>query len=840
GQAWLFKRLEQLFAPVTIDALNHPPTDDHDDNLNAPNLIVVTDQYLTYAVQRWPDVVVCSATIQEDRSIQIIPADASGQALAHLLTRQLNAPPDSAIKRMAERMALVNEVSLEITAIHHLESILSIIPNRLTQRFGYYHASVGIIDSDSIEMYEASQRSRAVGLERFRIPLSLKGIVPWVARQGMTYLASDTQHDEVWIPGEGLEASRSELAVPLLYHGKVIGIIDVQSEHVNAFDQDDIAVLQALAGQLAVAIENARLFDENLRQRQIAETLSRIARLAGTFLNVVEVSQTVITELKQLIPFDAALIALFRENRFEVVYETGYGGIDKASVRWLVGESLLLFRVVHQQEPLLIPDTTKDRLWEKVVRRQMTRAWIGVPLLNRGQVIGVLTIANFAPGAYDEAASDLLFAFANQIAGTVDNAQLFQQIEQREGEARALYDITRLLVTFDRETIPVSVLNVLENAIPFDMAGLLLPGEPDQLVIVAKRTLDESMIQVLEERIYRAFNALSHEPINRQLTRKQVDWKGPLPAGELDNQLDNQIGAWLSAPLLVGRHVVGVIELAKVDPAAYSEFDQRTLHTIANTTATAHENARLYRELVGHAANLQQAVDELADADRVKDELVGNVSHELRSPLTLVVGYVELLLSGDLGELNDEQRNSLHIVATKAKMLTRLVSDILSYETTETSAYTLSEVQLVKLGQHAAQDARLTAEKAGIQVRTECDTNVRPVMGDAERITQVLANLLGNALKFTPAGGMITVRVRQQPQTVRVEVSDTGIGIPADKLPRVFERFYQVELKTRRRRGGVGLGLAICKQIIEGHGGVIGVTSEEGQGSTFYFELPAL
>jgi hypothetical protein len=286
---------------------------------------------------------------------------------AEILEQQLNQPSSMTVQRMAERMALVNEVSLEISAIHNLEKILIIIPNRLTKRFGYYHASVGVINEDSIEMYEASQRSRAVGPERFHISLSMEGIVPWVARQGMPYLASDTHTDTIWIPGKGLEASRSELAVPLIYHGRTIGIIDVQSEHVDAFDQDDVAVLQALAGQLAVAIDNARLFDENRRQRQIAETLSRISRLAGTFLDVVEVSQTVIGELQQLIPFDAALIALFENGHFDVVYEKGYGGADKASVRWLINDSLLLFRIVHVQQALLIPDTTQDHLWEKIV-----------------------------------------------------------------------------------------------------------------------------------------------------------------------------------------------------------------------------------------------------------------------------------------------------------------------------------------------------------------------------------------------------------------------------------------------------------------------------------------
>lgn len=837
GEAtWLDERLRRVFPLITINRLSPAETLPADDQTVYDVVLALDETRLELVQTRWSAVFMGVVLLRDDGAIDLTPVGSQPGFWADVLKHHLNQPSGIAVQRMAERMALVNEVSLEISAIHDLDKILNIIPDRLTDRFDYYHASVGVIDGDSIEMYEASQRSRAVGPERFRIPLDLEGIVPWVGRQGTTYLASDTRVDDVWIPGKGLEASRSELAVPLIYRGRTIGIIDVQSAHVDAFDQDDVSVLQALAGQLAVAIENARLFDENLRQRQIAETLSRISRLAGTFLDVVEVSQTVIDELKQLIPFDAALIALFEDGHFDVVYETGYGGVDKPSVRWLVDESLLLYRVVHLQRPLMIPNTTQDRLWEKVVRRQLTRAWIGVPLLNRGQPIGVLSIANFSPGAYDEATSDLLFAFANQIAGTVDNAQLFQRLEQREREARAQYEITRLLVSLDRESIPASVLNLLDHTVPFDLGGILVVGEPYQLVITAQRALEMTVVKELEERLISAVQALSEDLVNRQMLARQVNWIGTEPTGERSLRVE----ARLSAPLLIGRHVVGVMELAKVGSTLYSEADLRTLHMIANSMATALENARLYQALMARADKLQQAVDELAAADRLKDELVSNVSHELRSPLTYVVGYVDLLLAGDLGELADEQRESLEIVASKARMLTRLVSDILAYETHATDELMLSEVHLVTLAQRMAQDAQLNAEKAGIHVVTDLPADAPPVMIDSERIAQVFNNLLGNAIKFSNEGDTITVRLRQVDQHLRVEVEDTGAGIPADKVGRVFERFYQVDMKAHRRLGGAGLGLAICKRIIEGHGGQIGVISEEGVGSTFYFELPYL
>jgi signal transduction histidine kinase len=262
------------------------------------------------------------------------------------------------------------------------------------------------------------------------------------------------------------------------------------------------------------------------------------------------------------------------------------------------------------------------------------------------------------------------------------------------------------------------------------------------------------------------------------------------------------------------------------------------LFIIANLTATALENARLYQELSSRALNLQRALDELAANDKLKDELVQNISHELRTPLTYIAGYVGLLLNGHMGGLQPEQEAGLKIIATKTQALTRLVSDMLSVDRATMAALQLSPVDIVSLAQQAIVGVSAVSTEAGIQLIAEMSPNVGAVMANADRLSQVFDNLLGNAIKFSSSGGIVKARVMEQGNHVRVEIEDTGIGIPADKLPHVFERFFQIDTGPRRRYGGVGLGLTICKQIIEAHGGTMGVSSEEGVGSLFYFELP--
>jgi signal transduction histidine kinase len=286
--------------------------------------------------------------------------------------------------------------------------------------------------------------------------------------------------------------------------------------------------------------------------------------------------------------------------------------------------------------------------------------------------------------------------------------------------------------------------------------------------------------------------------------------------------------------------MLGVIMLGSQRGEIYQETHQRTLLTLSNQVAIAVENAWLYQTLRERAQVLERAYADLQEADRLKDELVQNVSHELRTPLTFIRGYVQLLLAGDLGELTPKQHESLDIVARKTDMLTRLVGDIVTLERTKRVGVRAQSMSLAELANLALDTCAATA--ASMQVTLECELSptLPLVLGDRDRISEVFDNLLSNALKFTPPGGVITIRAREEAEFVRVEISDTGAGIPSDKLDKIFERFYQVNGSVRRRFGGTGLGLAIVKQIIESHGGKIGVTSQLEVGTTFYFTLPQM
>jgi signal transduction histidine kinase len=254
--------------------------------------------------------------------------------------------------------------------------------------------------------------------------------------------------------------------------------------------------------------------------------------------------------------------------------------------------------------------------------------------------------------------------------------------------------------------------------------------------------------------------------------------------------------------------------------------------------STAIDNVRLYNDLEQHAAELELALGELREATRLKSEFVQNVSHELRTPLTFVLAYVELIREGSLGQVPVEVQNKLTIISEKTRAITRLVDDVVSLQKIEAGKLRFEATAPHQLVDKAAFGASASAAEHQIDIVAHSSPDLPAVWVDVDRIGQVFDNLISNAIKFSPTGGQIKITAEPAADFIKFSVQDQGIGIPADKLERVFERFYQVDGSTTRRFGGAGLGLAIVKQIVEAHAGYLTVTSEPNKNTIFSFFLP--
>jgi signal transduction histidine kinase len=279
--------------------------------------------------------------------------------------------------------------------------------------------------------------------------------------------------------------------------------------------------------------------------------------------------------------------------------------------------------------------------------------------------------------------------------------------------------------------------------------------------------------------------------------------------------------AVVAVPVLSGTTTLGVLELRSADPRPRDD--------------------QLVQVMVYLSQQIGQYLERKAserEAEILKDQFFALVSHELRTPLTSIIGYLELVLEDDEA-LTDHHRRFLGVVDRNARRLLRLVGDLLFVAHVEAGrlALEVSEVDLSTVTTDAVEAARPRAEAKDL-VLEAATQGLPPLAGDRDRLAQVLDNLVSNAVKFTPEGGTVSVRLAADDGEARIEVRDTGVGIPAAEQDRLFERFYRATTATERAIPGVGLGLTIAKAIVEAHGGHLDFESVEGSGTTFTVRLP--
>ncbi|HYO92653.1 MAG TPA: ATP-binding protein, partial [Pyrinomonadaceae bacterium] len=325
----------------------------------------------------------------------------------------------------------------------------------------------------------------------------------------------------------------------------------------------------------------------------------------------------------------------------------------------------------------------------------------------------------------------------------------------------------------------------------------------------------------------------------------------------------SRIQSFLGAPILAPTHAYGWLCLTdKLDAEEFSEADERLAVTLTSQVAVAYENARLYTEAQRHAAELQQEVIERQQAEqenaqllvreqaaraeaeaanRMKDEFLATLSHELRTPLTAILGWSHLLRSGKLPP--NTMDSAIETIERNARAQSQLIDDLLDVSRIITGKLRLDARAIEPAGilEAAVNSVRPAAEAKDIQLDLEIAQATGLVMGDPNRLQQVAWNLLSNAIKFTEAGGRVGVHLLRVNSHVEIIVRDTGQGIKPDFLPHVFDRFRQADGTTTRTHGGLGLGLAIVRHLVELHGGrILADSPGEGLGATFTIRLPLL
>jgi|GEM_PF-1914245 len=382
----------------------------------------------------------------------------------------------------------------------------------------------------------------------------------------------------------------------------------------------------------------------------------------------------------------------------------------------------------------------------------------------------------------------------------------------------------------------------LWQRVPFNMAGLGLPVPVSGAVyVLAGGTLGE--IALLSNLLPMVLAAVAYEIANAGLIIGVVSLQTGRPALEIWRQnaswatpmaiLSMVVGG---GALAMGYQIAGVLGVSVFFLPLVLTFYAFRLY-VSQTKA---QMARLEEIVADRTQDLEKANEELRRHDQVKTGFFSTINHEMRTPLTAIIGYVDLLLARD--SFSRDEEHMLRTIRNNSHRLLDLVNNILDISRIEDGRLTLvrRSIEVLPVVNQSVDVVRPMARTKHIAISVDVSPEIPDVWGDPKRVHQVLVNLLSNAIKYTPDTGTVTVaaQLSQSPDLVEISVSDTGIGIPAELLPHVFDRFSRVERPEIQHTVGTGLGLSIAKGLVEVHGGEIRVQSEEGRGTCLTFTLP--
>jgi signal transduction histidine kinase len=464
-----------------------------------------------------------------------------------------------------------------------------------------------------------------------------------------------------------------------------------------------------------------------------------------------------------------------------------------------------------------------------------------MPLVHDGEAIGALSVVRLAPGPLSEKQLAVLKTFTGQAVIAIENARLFDEVQARTRE---------LTEALQQQTATADVLKVISRS-TFDLTAVL-----QTLVESAARLCDADKATIIRQKGGVFFRAeaygFSREFIDYVRTVPVEPGRGSATGRALlegkvihipDVQADpdytwaeaQKLGGFrtiLGVPMLREGVPIGVLALTRDEVRPFTDKQIELVTTFADQAAIAIENVRLFEEI-------QDKSRQLAEASKHKSQFLANMSHELRTPLNAILGYTELILDNIYGDVPDKARTTLERVQSNGKHLLALINDVLDLSKIEAGQLTLA------LTDYALKDVVLSvfsaveplAREKELALAIEVAPDLPTGRGDERRLTQVLLNLVGNAIKFTDQGEVV-IKASAQNGSFTVAVRDTGLGIgPADQA-KIFEEFRQADSSLTRKKGGTGLGLSISRRIVEMHGGRLWVESEVECGSTFAFMLP--
>jgi signal transduction histidine kinase len=469
------------------------------------------------------------------------------------------------------------------------------------------------------------------------------------------------------------------------------------------------------------------------------------------------------------------------------------------------------------------------------------RTTLATPLLRQGAPIGAIFIRRTEVRPFSDKHIEVLKTFADKAAIAIENVRLFQELQARNSELartveklEALGEIVQAVnSTLDVETVLTTIVTRAVQLSGTDAGAIYEFNESAQMfqLRAAHRMTTEHITALRKARI-----GLDHTVVGKAALAREAIQLADI-AGESSYPLLKVMEragfrALLAVPLLNDQKIIGALAVQRRAPGKFELEIIDLLQMFASQSAIAIQNARLFQEV-------KEKGQALEVASKHKSQFLANMSHELRTPLNAIIGYTELILDNIYGDVPEKIRDVLQRLDKNGRHLLGLINEVLDVSKIEAGRLTLSlsDYSMGDIVRTVSDSLEALAAEKGLMLNVALPHDLPVGRGDERRLTQVLMNLVGNAIKFTEAGE-VKIEVQTSDEGFLILVSDTGPGIaPADQ-ECIFEEFRQIDSSNTRMRGGTGLGLSIAKRIVELHGGRICVESKPGKGSTFRFVVP--
>jgi signal transduction histidine kinase len=672
----------------------------------------------------------------------------------------------------------------------------------------------------------------------------------------------DVKTEPAYVDGEPISVAavnlggyRTLVSVPMSKENELIGAISIYHQEVRPFTDKQIQLLQNFAAQAVIAIENARLLNElrgrtqdlteALEQRTAtSEVLGVISSSSGELTSVFD---TILANALRLCDADMGHVLRAEEGALSVAAMRGgrpeYADFLRERGPWQPAPHGAPAQAMEQKKPIQIADmsqtsgyATGEQATVAAVELGGIRTVLFVPMVADEKAIGAISIYRQEVRPFTEKQIALVQNFAAQAVIAIENTRLLNELRQSLQQQTATADVLKVISrsTFDLQAVLDTLVQSAARLCDAESAAIHRP-QGNSYPYVASYGLTQEYDEYMRKHplvpgrgtvLGRAVTEC--KPV--QVNDVEADSEYTLREGQKLGGFRTVVGI----PLLREGVPIGVIMLTRNTVRPFTDKQIELATTFADQAAIAIENVRLFDEI-------QDKSRQLEEASQHKSQFLANMSHELRTPLNAILGYTELMADGAYGEPSEKMLGILKRLEANGRHLLGLINDVLDLSKIEAGqlALELSDYSVQDIAQTVRSTLEPLAADKKLALKVAMAPELPPGRGDGRRLTQVLINLVGNAIKFTDAGE-VAIKAEANNGSFHVSVRDTGPGISAADQAKLFQEFQQADNAITRKKGGTGLGLAISKRIIEMHGGRIWVDSQPGQGSTFAFTLPVL